>query len=193
MFDSSPARIGIESVFQLNRRFARRVAADRSRRAASDRNRVLAGDPSRLPNVVARRSARLELPALAHTWPLFGPVAYGCRPRRLYLHGRLTLSGMNRVKTTIISGADASFFDLLLGLIRSIRACPESRDLDLCILDVGLTQQQIAQLTPLVTRIVPAEWNVEFPGATSRRCVRRGTRPCIAGPSFRDTFRNTSF
>ena len=68
------------------------------------------------------------------------------------------------MKTTIISGADASFFDLLLDLIQSIRACEESREVDLCILDVGLTRQQIAQLTPLVTRIVPAEWNLEFPG-----------------------------
>ena len=45
------------------------------------------------------------------------------------------------MKTTIISGADASFFDLLLQLVQSIRACPESRDVDLCILDVGLTSE----------------------------------------------------
>ena len=67
------------------------------------------------------------------------------------------------MKTTIISGADASFIDLLLQLVQSIRACGESRDVDLCILDVGLTPQQVSQLTPLVTRIVPAEWNLDFP------------------------------
>lgn len=67
------------------------------------------------------------------------------------------------MKTTIISGADASFFDLLLGLIQSIQACQESRDVDLCILDVGMTTEQVAQLAPLVTRVVPAEWNFEFP------------------------------
>jgi hypothetical protein len=68
------------------------------------------------------------------------------------------------MKTTIITGADASFFDLLWGLVQSIRACPESREVDLCILDVGLSAQQIAQLTPHVTRIVPAGWDFEFPG-----------------------------
>jgi hypothetical protein len=68
------------------------------------------------------------------------------------------------MKTTIISGADATFFDLLFDLVRSIRACPESAEVDLCILDVGLTPEQRAQLAPSVTRIVPGEWDLDFQG-----------------------------
>jgi lipopolysaccharide biosynthesis glycosyltransferase len=68
------------------------------------------------------------------------------------------------LKTTIVSAADAAYFDLLLDLVHSIRACEESRDVDLCIMDVGLTPQQVTHLSSLVTRVVATNWDLDFAG-----------------------------
>ena len=42
----------------------------------------------------------------------------------------------------VISAADAKFFDLLQGMIRSLRDQPQGRDLPLYIFDLGLTEAQ---------------------------------------------------
>jgi len=46
----------------------------------------------------------------------------------------------------IVSAADAPYFDLLQGLVRSIRDKPEGRGCPLCILDIGLEPAQRAWL-----------------------------------------------
>lgn len=48
---------------------------------------------------------------------------------------------------TIVSASDAAYFDLLKGLVSSIRDKPEGADVALSILDVGLDSAQRHWLT----------------------------------------------
>ena len=45
-------------------------------------------------------------------------------------------------KNVIVSLADANYFDLLNELIDSIKSFEKSKDIAICILDAGLTEQQ---------------------------------------------------
>ena len=46
-------------------------------------------------------------------------------------------------KNTIVSLADANYFPLLNELIDSIKTFEESKEVAICILDAGLTENQI--------------------------------------------------
>ena len=45
-------------------------------------------------------------------------------------------------KKTIVSMSDKNYFELLLELIESIQRFPQSKDIDICVLDAGLTSEQ---------------------------------------------------
>ena len=45
-------------------------------------------------------------------------------------------------KNTIVSLADANYYDLLIELIDSIKQFPQSSNIAICILDAGLTDEQ---------------------------------------------------
>jgi hypothetical protein len=49
-------------------------------------------------------------------------------------------------KNVIISLADAKYFDLLDELVDSIRYFRQSEKIDICILDAGLTEDQLLKL-----------------------------------------------
>jgi len=68
------------------------------------------------------------------------------------------------MKVALVSASNAAYFDLLLGLLHSIRALPDAPALDLCVLDVGLTADQLNQLAPIVSKTVPAVWDCHFAG-----------------------------
>ena len=65
---------------------------------------------------------------------------------------------------TIVSLADANYFDLLNELVNSILQFKESDDVDICILDAGLTHEQKTTLSKKVKQIKKAEWDIEVPG-----------------------------
>ena len=65
---------------------------------------------------------------------------------------------------TIVSLADANYFDLLNELVNSILHFKESDDVDICILDAGLTDEQKTTLSKKVKQIKKAEWDIEVPG-----------------------------
>ena len=65
---------------------------------------------------------------------------------------------------TIVSLADANYFDLLNELVNSILQFKESDDVDICILDAGLTDEQKNTLSKKVKQIKKAEWDIEVPG-----------------------------
>ena len=67
-------------------------------------------------------------------------------------------------KYTIVSLADANYFDLLNELVNSILQFKESDDVDICILDAGLTDEQKITLSKKVKQIKKAEWDIEVPG-----------------------------
>ena len=66
-------------------------------------------------------------------------------------------------ENVIISLADSNYFDLLDELINSIKRFENSKDIAICILDVGLTDQQKKDLLLKVDEIKPAEWDIKVP------------------------------
>ena len=66
--------------------------------------------------------------------------------------------------TILVSGADAGYFGLLSGLLDSLEAHAESRQLRVGVIDFGLAPNQIEALGPRVSEIVPGRWDFPFPG-----------------------------
>ena len=66
-------------------------------------------------------------------------------------------------KNVIVSLADANYFSLLEELVDSIKRFKESKDVAICILDAGLTEEQKEKLTKKVDEIKSAEWDIEVP------------------------------
>ncbi len=67
-------------------------------------------------------------------------------------------------KNVIVSLADANYFPLLSELINSIKRFEKSRDIAICILDAGLSNEQKDELSTKVDEIKSAEWDIEVPG-----------------------------
>ena len=57
-------------------------------------------------------------------------------------------------KKTIVSMSDKNYFELLLELIESIQRFPQSKDIDICVLDAGLTSEQKNILSKKVNEII---------------------------------------
>ena len=66
-------------------------------------------------------------------------------------------------KNTIVSLADANYYDLLIELIDSIKQFPQSSNIAICILDAGLTDEQKKVLSSKVDEIKSAEWDIKVP------------------------------
>ena len=66
-------------------------------------------------------------------------------------------------KNVIVSLADSNYFQLLDELINSIKRFKESSNVDICILDAGLTNEQKKILSTKVDEIKLAEWDIEVP------------------------------
>ena len=65
---------------------------------------------------------------------------------------------------TIVSLADSNYFDLLNELVDSILKFSESKEVDICILDAGLSIEQKSILSKKVKEIKKAQWDIEVPG-----------------------------
>ena len=64
-------------------------------------------------------------------------------------------------ENTIVSLADEKYFELLEELIDSIKSFPESKNIAICVLDAGLSQDQIDKIKNKVDEIKKAEWDIE--------------------------------
>ena len=64
---------------------------------------------------------------------------------------------------TIVSLANANYFDLLNELIDSVKNFKESENIAICILDAGLTENQKNLLKNKVDEIKKAEWDINIP------------------------------
>ena len=64
-------------------------------------------------------------------------------------------------KNVIVSLADANYYPLLSELINSIKRFGKSRDIAICILDAGLSDQQKVELSSKVDEIKSAEWDIQ--------------------------------
>ena len=67
-------------------------------------------------------------------------------------------------KNAIVSLADANYYPLLDELINSIKRFKEREKVAICVLDVGLTDEQKKKLSNNVDEIKSAEWDIEVPG-----------------------------
>ena len=66
-------------------------------------------------------------------------------------------------KNVIVSLADSNYFELLNELVNSIKSFEKSKDIAICILDAGLTNEQKKILSNKVDEIKSAEWDIEVP------------------------------
>jgi hypothetical protein len=82
--------------------------------------------------------------------------------------------------TILITAADEKYFELLGGLLDSLKAHPGSRQVPVGVIDLGLTPEQIEELAPRVGEIVPGRWDIPFPG-------------CETAPRYRQAFTVTPF
>ena len=65
-------------------------------------------------------------------------------------------------KKTIVTLADSNYFSLLEELIHSIRKFKESENVDICVLDAGLTPEQIEKISTTVDDVKKADWDIEI-------------------------------
>jgi hypothetical protein len=66
-------------------------------------------------------------------------------------------------KNVIVSLADSNYFELLNELVDSIKSFEKSKDIAICILDAGLSEQQKDILSKKVDEIKSAEWDIDVP------------------------------
>ena len=67
------------------------------------------------------------------------------------------------MKKTIVTLSDSNYFPLLEELIHSFRRFKESENIDICVLDAGLTSNQIEKISSTVDEIKKAEWDIDVP------------------------------
>ncbi|MCM2344647.1 MAG: hypothetical protein NDJ24_08805 [Alphaproteobacteria bacterium] len=83
-------------------------------------------------------------------------------------------------KIAFISSADSNYYPLLREWIHSIRCFRESKDIDICIMDAGLTEEQIERLTPYAVKIIKPDW--PFPVPAHKVKGKEYLKACIARP-----------
>lgn len=66
-------------------------------------------------------------------------------------------------KKAIVTLADANYFDLLIELIESIKKFPKSDEIKICVLDAGLSHDQVNALSSKVYSVKKANWDIEVP------------------------------
>jgi hypothetical protein len=66
-------------------------------------------------------------------------------------------------KNVIVSLADSNYFELLNELVDSIKIYEKSKDIAICILDAGLSEEQKNILSKKVDEIKSAEWDIDVP------------------------------
>jgi hypothetical protein len=66
-------------------------------------------------------------------------------------------------KNVIVSLADSNYFNLLNELVNSIKSFEKSKDIAICILDAGLSEEQKNILSKKVDEIKSAEWDIDVP------------------------------
>ena len=70
---------------------------------------------------------------------------------------------MNNNKKAIITLADSNYFEMLQELIASIKKYPQSKEVSICVLDAGLTQDQLNIIKNKVYKVKKANWDIEVP------------------------------
>jgi hypothetical protein len=89
-------------------------------------------------------------------------------------------------KVTFVSSSDSRYFPLLLEWIHSVRAQTQAAEIDICIMNAGMSPAQIEKIRPLVTMVKDAEWPCPIPEHKIRGCEY--LKACVARPFIPDYF-----
>jgi lipopolysaccharide biosynthesis glycosyltransferase len=73
-------------------------------------------------------------------------------------------------KVAIVSAGDDQYFHLLDGLIASLEDAGLPSHFNLCVYDVGLTSQQVVNLSSRNVKVVAPPWTLEFPSQAKSPC-----------------------
>ena len=63
----------------------------------------------------------------------------------------------------VVTLADSTYFEMLIELVDSIIRFKESSNVDICVLDAGLSDNQLSTLSGRVKSIKKAEWDIKVP------------------------------
>lgn len=89
-------------------------------------------------------------------------------------------------KHAFVTGADANYFPMMIEWIQSLRRFPGSDEFDICVMNTGLTDDQVKRLEPLVTTIIAPEWPCEISPRKIRG--REFLKSCICRPFINEIF-----
>ncbi|MDD4616272.1 MAG: hypothetical protein PHW76_04040 [Alphaproteobacteria bacterium] len=89
-------------------------------------------------------------------------------------------------KIALISGADKNYFPLLIEWIDSVRRFKESEGMDICVIDSGMTSEQLATVKPFCKSIVCPEWPADLPERKLKG--NEGLKTNVCRPFIREIF-----
>lgn len=89
-------------------------------------------------------------------------------------------------KIILVSSSDSNYFPMLAEWVHSIRRHPESADMDIGILNAGLTEQQQDYLRSQGCIVKQAEWPAKLPASKTKG--KEYLKSCICRPFLPDYF-----
>lgn len=91
------------------------------------------------------------------------------------------------MKIAIVSGGDSKYYPMLLEWVHSIKSLmPQTNDIDLCILDAGLTAHQKGCLERMVKHVKSPEWPAHIKNSKIKN--KEFLKACAARPFIRELF-----
>ena len=96
---------------------------------------------------------------------------------------------MNRM--LFVSSSDHKYFPMLLEWVHCIRSFSEFDDVDIGIMNAGMTQKQVDILRPLVTNIIDVDW--PCPIAPHKIRGREYLKACVARPWIPENFKGYDY
>jgi len=66
-------------------------------------------------------------------------------------------------KPTLVTAADSTYFSLLEGLVRSVRDAAPAGDVRLCVIDIGLSADQLRWVERHADEVAEGRWDLDFP------------------------------
>jgi hypothetical protein len=87
---------------------------------------------------------------------------------------------------TFVSGSDHRYFPLLLEWIYSVKSHAKSKDIDICIINAGMTNDQCEKLKPLVNKLIEIEWPCPIP--SNKIKGKEYLKACVARPWIPELF-----
>ncbi len=90
------------------------------------------------------------------------------------------------MKVAIVSGCDANFYPLLRELIASIRQFEKADACDICVLDAGLLESQLSELSQLARHVRAPKWPAEI--SAKRYTGKDYLKACVCRPFINQLF-----